>query len=278
MSTYAEFLRAQGATDDDIKILDTPLARKGYDAQVKAVADAQAKITASETAQRKWYDEQVVPISAKLQKERDTAVMNEAAANARLKAAQDAGLIEIAANQDADAAARAAAAAKGDTFDPGKYNLVTRDTLLEVAQQEGEAIAIAQDIAAEHSVLFPGQRLSFRDLRKDAVARKVSVEQVWREKYNVDAARTTKTAADTAAYEAKLRKEGDDAATARFAAERANPAMGVAVPSRTPFTGRNPAAATSTDGAKIRQPWDMSDSEREQSRQAPVVQRLVAQA
>lgn len=274
MSTYAEYLKANGATDEDLKVLVTPVTEKAFAAQVKAVADAQAKITASEAQTRKWYDDQVVPNMTALQKKADAAAMREAAAIAQLKVAQEAGLIEVAATQDG---IKPAAAATTPDFDASKY--VTNDTLMQVAQQEGDAIAIAQDIAAEHSILFPGQRLSFRDLRKDAVARKVSVEQVWREKYNVDAARETKSATDKAAYEAKLRNEGAEEARKKFAeTSGVNPALGFAQPSRTPFTGRNPAATTSADGNKIVHPWDRTDAEREQARQAPVVQRLVAQA
>lgn len=269
--TYAEFLKANGATDEDLKVLDTPIARKGYEAQMKAVADEQARTKTLEASQRKWYDEQVVPTMSKLQKDADTARMKEAAAIAQLKVAQEAGLIEVAVAQDGVKPAVATA------FDESKF--VSTDVFHQAVQMEGDAIAIMADIAAEHSELFPGQRRpNWRELRKEAVAAKKPVEQVWREKYSVDTARTAKAAADTAAYEAKLRKEGDDAATARINAERVHPAMGIAQPSRTPFTGRNPAAATAADGAKIVHPWDRSEAEREQARQAPVVQRLVAQA
>lgn len=270
--TYAEFLKANGATDEDLKVLDTPVARKGYEAQMKAVADATAKVAASEAAHRDWYDTKVVPGMNALQKKADAAAMKEAAAVAQLKVAQEAGLIEVAAAQDGVKPVTVAAA-----FDESKF--VSTDVFHQAVQMEGDAIAIMADIAAEHSELFPGQRRpNWRELRKEAVAAKKPVEQVWREKYSVDTARTAKAAADTAAYEAKLRKEGDDAATARINAERVHPAMGIAQPSRTPFTGRNPAAATAADGTKIVHPWDRSEVEREQARQAPVVQRLVAQA
>lgn len=269
---YTESLKANGATEEDLKVLDTPVARKVYDAQVKAVADEQARTKTLEASQRKWYDEQVVPTMSKLQKDADSARMKEAAAVAQLKVAQEAGLIEVAAAQDGVKPVAVAAA-----FDESKF--VSTDVFHQAVQMEGDAIAIMADIAAEHSELFPGQRRpNWRELRKEAVAAKKPVEQVWREKYSVDTARTAKAAADTAAYEAKLRKEGDDAATARINAERVHPAMGIAQPSRTPFTGRNPAAATAADGAKIVHPWDRSEAEREQARQAPVVQRLVAQA
>ena len=38
MATYAEYLRQNGATDEEIKILDVASARKAYDGMVAAAA------------------------------------------------------------------------------------------------------------------------------------------------------------------------------------------------------------------------------------------------
>lgn len=258
--TYAEYLKANGATDDDVKLLATPLASKLWDKQqadLTAATAAAAKASEQAAAYQRWHDEQAAPYVAKIEKERDSARIEAAAAAARLKAAQDAGLIELAEQREPGSSVTPPPT---PTFDPKAHNLVTTDILTQVAEKEGDAIAMAQDIAAEHSILFPGQRLNFRELRKQAVTERKSLEQVWMDKYGVAAARTAKETADKAAYEEKVGK----AAVDKWRAEHptTNPLMGVPVVSSTPFTGKVPSA---TDAPL---PWNQSDTERVNSRLA----------
>jgi len=262
--TYAEFLRAQGATEEDIKVLDHPVARKAWE---KSQADAAAATAAAkqlEADTRKWYDETIIPSQEKLQRERDTAVANAAAERARVKALQDQGLLEVA---EADAAAKAAATASGATppsFDPSKY--VTQDTLLQVAEKEGDAIAIAQDIAAEHSYLFgndSAKKLVFRDLRREAVQRKLSVEQVWMERFGVQAAREARAKADRDAEIAKWKSEGAKEKETELVSKYGNPDTRPAVSSTNPFTNRIPSGSGQPD---VIHPWQRSETEREMSR------------
>jgi hypothetical protein len=139
-----------------------------------------------------------------------------------------------------------------------------------VAAQEGDAIATAQDIAYEHQRLFandPSKRLNFRDLRKEALSRKMSVESLWMERYGVQAARDAAAAADRAAHEKKI---ADEAIT-RYKSEHpeTNPLLGPQTVSRTPFTGKVVSAGTAAQ-----QPWNRPDAEKENARVAKVVPNL----
>jgi hypothetical protein len=270
--TYAEFLKSQGATDDEVKILDTPVARKAYEKMEAVTAKAEQKY--KENLEWKTLVEEQ---NAKLMKERDTALVDSAKAAAAFTKMQELGLIEIAEKMEPGSVTPK----QGETpaFDPKtleKY--VDRDTLMAVAEREGDAIAIAQDIAFEHRQLFPDKPLNFRELRREALARRgadgrpMSVEAHWEEKYGVRAAREAAAAKAQSDREAKIAAD----AVAKYKSENSttNPFTAPAAASRTPFTGRVPSAPGAATGGDQRQPWQKSDAEREQSRLSKVMTHL----
>lgn len=252
--TYAEYLKANGATDDEIKILDVPAAQRAFAKQQSDLAAAQAAAAAAASKVNtydEWYKVNA-PIADQMRAERDIAKAEAAAEKARLKALQDAGLIEVDANANAAAAAAEAARLAGaTTFDPAKHNLVTSDILRQVADKEGEAIATLADLSWEHSQLFPGKPVNWRELRKEAVASNQNVEQLWMTRYNVQAARDARSAADKAAHEKAIA----DAAVADYKSKNSqtNPMLHNAVPSSNPFTNRPPSAEDNL-------PWLKNDS------------------
>lgn len=275
MATYVEFLKSQGATDEDIKLLDTPVARKAYERMEAAIADKEAaRVKAQQQAEgyQKWYNDEALPYVTGVESKLKVTEATLAGERARIKSLQDAGLLEVAVNDDAARAAAAAAATAGQpTFDPAKHNLVTTDILTQVAEREGDAIAVAQDIAAEHAYLFsgdPSKRLNFRELRKEAIAQKKPVETLWMEKYGVQAARDARSAADKAAYEKKVADDAIAAYKAAHPASSVNPALGTGVPSANPFTGKAPSSmgTASTDAL----PWQKSDTQKVNDRLSKV--------
>lgn len=250
MKTYAEYLQENGATPEDIKTLDHPAARKAYETTQRAL---EASETAREKAEQlkaetdKWYYDTHLPEYQTMQNSVVTAQAEAARYKAAIVAAEKQGLVNIA--KDLGFNPEAVVTPPTPTGpDMSKY--VDRDLLLQTAMAEGDAIAAAQDIAAEHSVLFPGQRLSFRELRKEAMTRKIPVEQLWMDKYKVSEARTAR---DTAAREAEQKKwmeEGAAKARADFAIT-GNPDITHPSASRSPFTQR--AAGDPRQG---KNPWD----------------------
>ena len=258
--TYAEFLKSNGASDEDIKVLDTAVARKAFE---KMSADAEAAraegLAAKEAAKKDrdqltgWFNETAVPEFKTMEREKIAADARAAKAEAAWKAAQERGLIDLeqlkALGYDVSAPAAPAAPKLPDGFDPAKF--VTRDDIKGVAESAGEGLAALQDLVMEHAQLFPDRPLRVRDLRKEAVAAGKTVEQYWTEKYGVVAAREKKVNDEREAYAKKLREEGAAAERAKYASY-GNPDLRPPMPSSFTFTKK-------VGNEQAKQPWERSD-------------------
>jgi hypothetical protein len=260
MATYAEFLKSQGATDDDIKALDTPVARKAFEAQQNAIAAAALKAEEADrvvAANRKWKEEVVQPILDKTTAERDIARAEAAAERARLKQLEEDGLV---------AKPAAAATTRTDgTFpsglDPKKF--VSVDDLPQFAAAQADAIMLAEDIASEHRVLFPDRPLKFRELRQRAVANNVPVERQWMTEFGVEAAREARAKADREAEQKRWMDEGAKAKEAELASRYGSPETRPAVPSSNPFAKRGTVALAKPNETPI---FDRSENQRSNDR------------
>lgn len=259
MKTYAEFLKENGATDDEIKILDVPSARKAYDAQVKMASDAAALATkhkADADAYQQWYETQGLPYATRMEQERDVAVAEAKAEKARLQSLQDAGLIKVADKVDPPVTPPVA------TFDASKY--VPIEKFNELAVRAADSISLVADLQQEHASLgLPP--VSWRQLKNEASAARQDVETFWKTKFNVDVKRAEKSAAEQAARDKSIA----DKAVADFRAANpsSNPSLGYGVPSRTPFTNKPPSATDAT------MPWNKSDTERVNDRISRLTQK-----
>src|SRR5271156_787991 len=103
MATYAEYLKSQGASDEDIKVLDTPIARKAYERLEAAVVSASERADAEKramdeykTSVREWNDTKIVPEFQDLDRKATLATANEARLLAAIKTSQDEGLKAVA--------------------------------------------------------------------------------------------------------------------------------------------------------------------------------------
>jgi len=247
--TYAEFLASQGATAEDIATMNTPLAQKVFEAQE---ARATAAIADYKQKADDWYEKVAQPNLTKAQQEATKAAAEAARLRALVVSSTDESLRKVAEEMgykpDGTAAAAAAAPKPGAAdFDPNRY--FTRDEIVSIAEREGDAIAVAQDIAYEHRQLFPDKPLNFRELRKEAVAARKPVEQHWQEKYGVPAAREARSKADREAHEAAIRKEEREKVTAELASQYANPNTVPAGTSNSPFVARPKAG-------RDKAPWE----------------------
>jgi hypothetical protein len=256
MATYAEYLKSQGASEADIAVLDTPLARRAYERLEESIVrlDGEAKkakegAAAYEERVNKWYedhDKEFKAVEGKLVAEAAARAKAEAA----LRTAHERGMLDVAKDLGYDFSNPATPPPNSNApapIDTSKF--VTQETLLQVAEREGDAIAIASDIAAEHAYLFGSPLRSFRELRREAVSRKLPVQQVWEEKFKVADARAARIAADEKAKEETLRKKITEEVRSQFASEYGNPNTRPPEASRSPFASR-PAAN------REKQPWD----------------------
>jgi len=249
MSKYGDFLRSQGASDADIALLDTPVAQKAFDA---LQADADAKILDYKKKADDWFETVAQPNLTKAQQDALKANAETARLRSIIAQSTDDGLKQVAKdmgfNLDGTAARTEPNPNPGNPgFDPNKY--FTRDEIVSIAEREGEAIAIAQDIAFEHRQLFPDKPLNFRELRQQARDKKVPVEQFWMDKFGVTAARDKRAADVRSADEARIRKEERDKVTAELASQYANPNTVPASSSSNVFVPRP------KDGRE-KQPWE----------------------
>lgn len=248
--TYAEYLKSQGASDEDVKILDTPVGRKTYEAMLSAQADATKARQGAEAYEKKaneWFEKNEAEVKASANR----AVVESARAakaEAALKAAQKAGLIDVA--KDLGYEFDAPPDKKVETpaaLDSSKY--FTKDEILAIAEREGVSIATAQDIAAEHATLFPGQRLNFRALREEAVAKRIPLEQLWMDRYKIADARAAAQKAADDANVAKWKAEGAKEKEAELVSRFGNPDTRPLTPSTSPFTKR-------AEANRDKQPWE----------------------
>jgi hypothetical protein len=272
MATLAEFLKTNGASDEDVKALTegsfSGVAKRTFDAlQAKADAEAQraaaaeaARVKAEEAvaATSEWYNNTAMVEYSKMQNDVVAAKANEARAMTALKAAQERGLIDVAVTAGYEAEVKAAAATAATAVDTTKF--MTRDEILAIAEKEGEAIALVQDIANEHARLFPDKPLNWRQLRRDAMAAKQPVEAYWTSKYGVEAAREKRATDERTAMETRLRKEGADAARQQLIDEGFNPGLRAPLPSNNVFAPRK-----APDGS-TKQPWEVGENESRQAR------------
>jgi hypothetical protein len=255
--TYAEMLRANGATEEEVKLLDVPSARKAFDAQQAAIAaataDAEARVNSYKEEADKWYNNTILPNYTKMEQERAAALANESRARALILASTDEGLKKVAADMgfkpDGTPAAAPANPAAPNSFDASKY--VTVDALNQMSDSVGAGLAALQDMVLEHSQLFPDRRLDVRAIRAEAVAARKNVYDYWEQKFGVPAARTAREEAAKKAHDDAIRKEERDKTVAELASQYANPNTVPASSSSNIFTPR-PSAG------RDKAPWESS--------------------
>jgi len=278
---YIEHLRANGASEDDIKALTegsfAAAAIKSFDAaqariatEAAAAAKAKADATAYQEKADKWWNEQAIPEYQKMERESTLAKANEARIVAAIKASQDEGLKAIAKEMGypVDGAPPPAPPnpALPAGFDP--KNFVTTETLLQIAEREGDAIAIASDIAFEHRQLFPDKPLNFREMRKAALAAKKPVEQYWMETFGVTAAREAAVAARQKAHDDALIAQGAAAEREKIVSQYGNPDARPLQPSTSPFAIRK-------ETGRDKQPWEAGETNLERDRTTRATKHVV---
>ena len=250
--TYTEYLRKQGASEDDIKVLVNPVSERAFAAQQADLAKANGAVT----AYKNWFDNEAVPAYKKMESELVATKANEARSRTALLTLQERGLLKL-----ADLGFDPATPVAAPVAPPVDPRYVTMDQLKTVADGEGDAIAQAYDIGAEHAALFPGKALNMRELRREAVSRGVSVEQVWMDKFGVAQARSDQQAKSQADHDERIRKEGYEKAREEFANTYGNPGARPPVASTSPFAPR-PAAG------RDKQPWEAGDRSVDRVRKA----------
>lgn len=279
--TYAEYLKANGATDAEVTVLDTPVGRRAFEKQQTELAEAvrtRDLAVTDRTNYQTWYETQAVPAFDKKETELAAAKANEArvAALVRERAKTDEGLREVAKTMgiEVDAPNTPPAASAGGTeisraIEEFKKQVYTRDEILQIARAEGKAIATMGKIIQEHERLFPNTPIvDWEGIREQAESSKKPFEQVWMEKFNVADAR------------AKALKAADDARIATIVAEQVK-AKEAELISRFGNPDTRPLAASSSPfvlrpaTGRDKQPWETDGNAMQNDRVQRATQRAI---
>jgi NADH dehydrogenase/NADH:ubiquinone oxidoreductase subunit G len=251
-------LKANGASDEEVKALDHPAARKAYEAAMNRAAEAEREraVAAQERQDNiTWYNETAMPTLERYEREKTAAMAERARVVELIRQSSDDGLREVAKSMGIEVAPKPGAppASPGapETWDAKKHNVPTWDDITTIAEREGMAIAIMGRMVQEHERLFPGGELvDWEALRKQATSSKKPLESVWMEKYNVQAARDKRAADSVAAHEATIRADERKKADEEWASKYGNPDSRPLVPSTSPFTQRK-------ETGRDKQPWQL---------------------
>ena len=268
--TYAEYLKANGATEDEIKVLDTAVSRRAFDksqADAEEARQAAAKLEDTmknyETRVNQWYQEN----DAKLKQVQNQAVAAAAEAarhKAALLEAQKQGMIELAKGAGYDVEPE-----KPNTPAAPDERYIQRDQFMQAVDQVGANLAALEDMVMEHRQLFPDTPLRVSDLRREAMASGKQVVQYWEEKYKVPSARESAAAKQRDAEIAKWKAEGAKEKETELISRLGNPDMRPLVPSKSPFAVR-PDDKLRADN----QPWNKSETQLQNDRIARATQKL----
>jgi hypothetical protein len=257
MPKLEDVLKSQGYSDEDIKALGPLLTDTKFRGAVEKVAgtaeESQAKADKLEKdlgVWAEWHQKTAQPAIESAMTNEQNARAEAASLREKFKTLQDQGLITLAqqAGEPTVPQPQNPGPSLGD-FDPKKHKLVTEDDVLRFADMEGDAIAAAQDIASQHYELFGTRLPSFRELRKESVAAKKSIDQYWQEKFKVSERRAEIDAKNRADAEAKVRADE----RSKVISELANPMTRPPSSSRAPFARRGPGSETA------QQPWQNSN-------------------
>jgi hypothetical protein len=268
--TYAEYLKANGATEDEVKVFDTAVGRRLYDKQVAEAEEARAAAAKLEetmknyeTRVQSWYTENDAKLK-QVQNKAITAEAEAARAKAALLEANRLGLVDVAKELGyTPEVAKPAAAALDDRY-------LTMDKFTAAGESFAANLAGLLDAASEHARLFPNIPFNADALRQEAKAQGKILLPYWEEKYKVrdarEAAATKQRDAEIAKWKLEGAKEKETELVSRFG----NPETRPLTPSKSPFTARKEDPLRADN-----QPWNKSESQLSNDRVQRATQRLI---
>jgi hypothetical protein len=273
MPTLETVLKTKGYSDDDLKGMETllkdPKFRTALEGSFSELESERDKLKGDNEVWARWHQETAQPmLDAAFQREQK-AREEAATAAARLQTLQDQGLLKQAEQQDKPPDPKPE---PSGAFDPKAYKLVTQDDVARFAEAEGQAIAMAADLAAQFQELHGKSLYSYQSpdggrglsaLRREAVAARKPLDAYVAEKFNFAAKRAELDAAEKARYEDGIRKDERAKAIAEFA----NPSARAPQDSRMTLVPR-----VDKEG---KQPWEKPEGSVAQVRVAKAVQHIL---
>lgn len=269
--TYAEYLKENGATEDEIKVLDTAIARRAFDKsqdEAEEARTAAAKLEETmknyEARVNQWYTENDSKLK-QVQNQAIAAAAEAARAKAALLEAQKQGMVDVAKDLGYEPEPPKQQPAVPDD----RY--VSKQDFGNLMNEAGNSLARMADLKDEYATLFPGQRLNLSSLVVEAKANGASdVFSYAEKKYNMPAAREAAAQKQREAEIAKWKAEGAKEKETELISKLGNPDMRPLVPSKSPFAVR-PDDKLRSDN----QPWNKSETQLQNDRIARATQKLM---
>jgi hypothetical protein len=262
--TLEEILKADGWTDADLAaqaaVLNDSRLRATLEKQYGAVVTERDTYKQRDTEWQDLRDRVYQPQITRAEEEAARVRMEAAGLREQVQIAKDYGYLTADQQQEADRKQRERAALASTEYDPKRHP--TFDDVTKFAEAEGQAIALASDLAAEYAYLNGGRSLfeyeteidgrrmrGMTALREEAKRSRKNLDQFVSEKFNFRGKREEMAT--------KRQQEHDDA-IAKAATEKANlewaqrmgsnPNLRPAIASQQPFIPAKPS-----DG---KQPWE----------------------
>ena len=272
MSKYYDYLVANGASAEEAKALDSPIANRLYEKQQAELEEqkaAAAKIDQDlsnyQQAVNKWHEENNAKLIA-AQNDAIAAKAEEARHRAALQEAQKRGLFDVAKDLGWQEEKPVETTKADDRY-------ITREQMVEIARQEGRGIARMQRIADEHRTLFPNQRVNWDSLYEEYLphSSNQTFENYWASKYKVNEAREQAAQKEREAEIAKWKQEGAKEKETELVSKFGNPNTRPLMPSQRPVF----ATRTGDQMREGKQPWEHADGQLEKDRVERVTKKLI---
>lgn len=274
MPSYAEYLRSEGASDEDIKILDTAAGRRAFEKLQARLDEASGEVEKVRAVQAD-YEKQVdtwYTTERDKNKSLQSQLIEAQSREAALKAQRE-GLLAVARDLGYDPDKLSPPVKPPETpptgaFDPDKY---TNEVILPLAKKESRAIAKMAMLTSEHARLGLPADVDWMAMLDDSERSGKSIEQLWTERYKVADVRAAQAKAAQDAHDKKIADDAVAAARGQWVSEYGNPNTRPLVPSTNTFTTRK------DDNLRAKQPWEHNDSKLSNDRVERATKKLVEQ-
>lgn len=272
MAKLEDILKAQGWSDADIAanaaMLGDPKVRAALEGSYAALESERDAFKTENQKWADWHEKEGKPLVDLYEKERTEARAEAASLRERLKMAEESGF----APKREEPTQNPNPANPNPAIDPAKY--LTHDAFKtevgKFAQMEGDAIAIAANLAEEYRYLNPGKSLIEYEaeidgrrltgmvaLRAEALQKKMRLDEYVSQKFDFKGSR--QKIADEQRKKAEEAIRADE--RAKLATQYGDPSQRPLVASRDPFIPR----PTNSEGKPV-QPWEVPAQQRQSAR------------
>lgn len=250
MARLEDILKSKGWSDADIAAAAPMLGDARFRASLEesygALEAERNTFKGRVDEYEEWREKTANPAITAAERDAQTARLDSARLREEIAIAKEYGYL----TPENEAAHRAAHPTSGSTasgvpqgFDPKAHKLVTYDDISVLADREGDAIAMASDLAAEYQYLYGKSLFEYTSadgkrgmsaLRQEAKQARKNIDAYVAEKFNFNQKRDEQRQSAQKAHDDAIRRETEEKIRLEFAS-RGNPLLSMPTASRQPF-------------------------------------------